>query len=167
MNNVSCVDQLCSVKLARNVPNVFVQNLPVGARLNQFWETWKALGAGPKVVQILKEGYTHPFQTRPNLTRSPTILSCYVHPHLFKALPFGLSTAPLEFTVVTEEVKLMALQKGIRINQYLDDWLVWARSLSPAYTNTSSTVSGLRLASKHGQVGTGPQASFRLRRLPV
>ena len=42
----------------------------------------------------------------------------------FKALPFGLSTAPMEFTVVTKEVKLMALQKGIRIHQYLDDWLV-------------------------------------------
>ena len=44
----------------------------------------------------------------------------------FKALPFGLSTAPMEFTVVAKEVKLMALQKGIRIHQYLDDWLVRA-----------------------------------------
>ena len=39
------------------------------------------MGAGPKVVQMLKEGYTLPFQIRPNLTRSPTIISCYVHPH--------------------------------------------------------------------------------------
>ena len=46
----------------------------------------------------------------------------------FKALPFGLSTAPLEFTVVAKEVKLMAIHKGIRIHQYLDDWLVRARS---------------------------------------
>ena len=46
----------------------------------------------------------------------------------FKALPFCLSTAPIEFTVVAKEVKLMALQKGIRIHQYLDDWLVRARS---------------------------------------
>ena len=46
----------------------------------------------------------------------------------FKALPFGLSTAPLEFTVVTKEVKLMALQQGIRIHQYQDDWLVRANS---------------------------------------
>ena len=38
----------------------------------------------------------------------------------FKGLPFGLSTAPLEFTVVAKEVKLMALQKGIRIHHYLD-----------------------------------------------
>ena len=45
----------------------------------------------------------------------------------FKALPFGLSTAPLEFTVVAKEVKLMATHKGIRIHQYLDDWLVRAR----------------------------------------
>ena len=80
VNNVSCVDQLCSVKLAPNVPKV-AQNLPVGARLNQFWETWEALGAGLKVVQMLKKGYTLPFQTRPNLTRSSTIISCYVHPH--------------------------------------------------------------------------------------
>ena len=46
----------------------------------------------------------------------------------FKALPFGLSTAPMEFTVVAKEVKLMALQRGIRIHQYLDDWLVRASS---------------------------------------
>ena len=46
----------------------------------------------------------------------------------FKALPFGLSTAPLEFTVVAKEVKLMAIHNGIRTHQYLDDWLVRARS---------------------------------------
>ena len=46
----------------------------------------------------------------------------------FKALPFGLSTAPMEFTIIAKEVKLMAIQKGIRIHQYLDDWLVRATS---------------------------------------
>ena len=35
----------------------------------------------------------------------------------FKALPFGLSTAPMEFTMVAKEVKPMALQRGIRIHQ--------------------------------------------------
>ena len=45
----------------------------------------------------------------------------------FKALPFGLSTAPMEFTVIAKEVKLIA-NKGIRIHQYLDDWLAIARS---------------------------------------
>ena len=42
------------------------------------------------------------------------------------ALPFGLATAPLEFTKVVDEVKLMAQARGIRIHQYLDDWLLRA-----------------------------------------
>ena len=46
----------------------------------------------------------------------------------FKALPFGLSTAPMELTVVAKEVKRMAIHKGIRIHQYLNDWLVRATS---------------------------------------
>ena len=236
VNSASCVDPLCSVNSVPNVGPV-VQNFPVGARLSHFWEVWADLGAGSKVLQMLNEGYTLPFQARPNLTRSPTIVSCSAHPHRnlnllealhqltkkkavelvqnqtslgfynrlflvpkpnkkwrpildlsslnlflkaekfkmetseirtslqaggwatsidfknayfhipihnqsrkylrfhvqdqtyqFKALPFGLSTAPLEFTVVTKEVKLMALQQGIRIHQYLDDWLVRANS---------------------------------------
>ena len=45
----------------------------------------------------------------------------------FKALPFSLSTAPLKIPLVAKEVKLMAINKGIRIHQYLDDWLVRAR----------------------------------------
>ena len=44
----------------------------------------------------------------------------------FKALSFGLSTAPMEFTVVAKKVKLITVQKGIRIHQY--DWLIRARS---------------------------------------
>ena len=42
------------------------------------------------------------------------------------ALPFGLSTAPLEFTKVAKKVKLMAQARGIQIHQYLDDWLLRA-----------------------------------------
>ena len=58
----------------------------------------------------------------------------------FKALPFGLSTAPLEFTVVAKEVKLMATFKGIRIHQYLDDWLVRARSHQVCLQHTQELV---------------------------
>ena len=276
---VSCVTQLSCVQPVTNVKNA-AQNLPVGARLQNFWQTWRDLGAGPKVVQILKEGYTLPFRIRPKLTRSPTVISCYVNPHRnsyllealhqlidknavelvltqaslgffnqlflvskpnnkwrpildlsklnvflkvekfkmetpetirtslqrgewvtsidfrdayfhipiqeqsrkylrfhvqgqtyqFKALPFGLSTAPLEFTVVAKEVKLVAIQKGIRIHQYLDDWLVRARShqvFSPAYSRSSENVPRTGLASKLGKVRTGAQAGLRLCRLPV
>ena len=37
VNSVSCVTQLCSVQPVVNAPNV-AQNLPVGARLQSFWE---------------------------------------------------------------------------------------------------------------------------------
>ena len=89
----------------------------------------------------------------------------------FKALPFGLSTAPMEFTVVAKEVKLMALPRGIRIHQYLDDWLVRATShqtcQSPAYTDLGSSLSRIRLAGEQGEVRTGSKTGFQLRRLPV
>ena len=42
----------------------------------------------------------------------------------FTSLPFGLAAAPLIFTSTVKEVKLIALQSGIRLHQYLDDWLI-------------------------------------------
>ena len=205
----------------------------------------------PKVVSVLKEGYVLPFQSRPYLTRKPTITSCYVDPHRnsyllealhqllnknavelvqnpqslgfynrlflvpkpnnrwrpildlsnlnkflktqtfkmetpetirtslqtgewvtsidfkdayfhvpinsqsrkymrfhiqgqtyqFKALPFGLSTAPLEFTVIAKEVKWLAMREGIRVHQYLDDWLVRATSYRVCLQHTQTLVS--------------------------
>ena len=79
VKSVSCVTQLSCVNPVTNVPNV-APNLAVGARLQNFWKTWLDLGAGPKVVQILKEGYTLPFQTRPKLVRFPSVISCYGNP---------------------------------------------------------------------------------------
>ena len=80
MKDVSCVSNVLPV----------VINPPVGARLQQFWEKWEALGLSPKVVTILREGYILPFRFRPNLTRSPTVISNYVNPqrqsHLLEAL---------------------------------------------------------------------------------
>ena len=249
VKSVSCVIQLSCVKPVTNVRNV-VSNLPVGARLQNYWQTWLDLGAGPKVVQIQKEGYPLPFRIRRKLTRYPTVISCYVNPHRnsyllealhqlieknavelvrsqkspgvfnrlflvpkpnnkwrpildlsklnlflkaekfkmetpentrtslqqgewvtsidfkdayfhipiqeqsrkylrfhvqgqtyqFKALPFGLSTAPLEFTVIAKEVKLMAIHKGIRIHQYQDDWLVRATSHRVCLQHTQDLV---------------------------
>ena len=79
VKSVSCVIPLSYVNPVLNAPNV--TNLPVGARLQKFWKNWLDLGAGPKVVQILKEGYTLPFRIRPNLSRTPTVISCYGNPH--------------------------------------------------------------------------------------
>ena len=249
VKGVSCVNQLSSVQNVTNVPPV-VPNLPVGARLHQFWKKWAALGVSPKVLTVLREGYILPFRYRPNLTRKPTITRCYVNPHRnsyllealhqlldinavelvqnpqslgfynrlflapkpnnswrpildlsilnnylktqsfkmetpetirtslqagewvtsidfkgayfhipinsqsrkymrfqiqnkiyqFKALPFGISTAPMEFTVVAKEVEFLALKQGIRIHQYLDDWLVRARSHQTCLQHTQTLV---------------------------
>ena len=78
VKGVSCVGHLSSANIVTNVPTAV--NPPVGARLHQFWEKWEALGSSPKVVTILREGYTLPFRFRPNLTRSPTVISNYVNP---------------------------------------------------------------------------------------
>ena len=39
----------------------------------------------------------------------------------FTSLPFGLATAPQLFTMIVKEVKLMAVSRGLRLHQYLDD----------------------------------------------
>ena len=66
MNDASCVGHLSSANLVTNVGTVAI-NPPVGARLQQFWEKWEALGSSPKVVTILR--WLHPplpVQTQPN-----------------------------------------------------------------------------------------------------
>ena len=61
VKGVSFVDQLISLP---NVPLV-VPNLPVGLRLQEFWESLAALGVSSKVLAVLREGYTLPFRSRP------------------------------------------------------------------------------------------------------
>ena len=41
----------------------------------------------------------------------------------FWATPFGLGSAPLEFTDHAKETKRILMELGFRINQYLDDWI--------------------------------------------
>ena len=55
-------------------------------------------------------------------------------------LPFGLSTAPQVFTMIVKEVMLMALPRGLRLHQYLDDWLIRSQSQEEAQVNTQAVV---------------------------
>ena len=59
----------------------------------------------------------------PKLEEIPKVLP-QVTSFQFTSLPFGLATAPQVFTRIVKEVKLMALSRGIRLHQYLDDWLI-------------------------------------------
>ena len=72
VNNVSCVGHLSSANTATNVPTIVI-NPPVGARLQQFWEQWEALGSSPKVVTILKG--LHP--SLPVQTQSNQVTNCH------------------------------------------------------------------------------------------
>ena len=280
MKSVSCVTQLSCVQLVESVKNAAL-NLPVGARLQNFWTVWSQMGAGPKVVQILKQGYTLPFQNRPKLSRVPTVVSSYANLHRnsyllealqqlvdknavervhnqkaslgffnrlflvpkpnnkwrpildlsklnpflktekfrmetpetirtslqrgewitsvdfkdayfhipiqeqsrkylrfhvqgqtyqFKALPFGLSTAPLEFTVIAKEVKLMAGHRGYK-NPPVPRRLVGEGeipfNLLTTHTNPSKNVSETRLAGECRKIGAGAETSLQLCRLPI
>ena len=51
---------------------------------------------------------------------------------------FGLSTAPMEFTIVVKKVKLMAQARNIRMHQYLDDWLIQARDKVTCFQDTQT-----------------------------
>ena len=62
VRSVSCVTQLSCVQPVTNVKNV-ASNLPVGARLPNFLQTWLHLGAGRKIIQILRDGYTLLFRS--------------------------------------------------------------------------------------------------------
>ena len=58
----------------------------------------------------------------------------------FTSLPFGLATAPQVFTMIVKEVKLMALSRGLRVHQYLDNWLIRSQSQEEAQVNTQAVV---------------------------
>ena len=85
-------------------------------------------------------------------------LPSHPHPPKFKEVPKVFSQAtgvpvhlpsfraglyplfPLVFTMIVKEVKLMALTRGIRLHQYLDDWLIRAQSQKEAQVNNQTVV---------------------------
>ena len=67
-----------------------------------------------------------------------------------------------------QEAKRLALQKGIRIDQYLDDWLVRARSHQTCLQQTLVALcQDLGWLVNMDKIRTGPQPSLRCCRLPV
>ena len=54
--------------------------------------------------------------------------------------PIRTNPSPQVFTMIVKEVKLMALSRGLRIHQYLDDWLIRSQSQEEAQVNTQAVV---------------------------
>ena len=78
---------------------------------------------------------SHPHPS--TLTEIPKVLPQVLQ---FTSLPFGLATAPQVFTMIVKEVKLMVLSRGLRLYQYLDDWLIRFKSQEEAQVNTQAVV---------------------------
>ena len=62
----------------------------------------------------------------------------------FKALPFGLCSAPRIFTKVLKPVAVFLRRKAIRVLIYLDDFLLLAATVQEAVKNTQLVVSLLQ-----------------------
>ena len=277
VKDVSCVGHLCSVNLVTNAQHAVIDP-HVGVRLHQCWEKWEALGSSPKVVTTLREGYTLLFRFRPNLTRTPTVISNYHNPakqsfllealyqlinknrtgrkskltgflqpaifgtqtqqpvetgpgpehleHLFKhrvvqdgdhrdnknlptcrgmghihrlqrrLLPYTNSKSVQEVHAFSPPGSVLPVQsptlssihsshgvhsggqrgqthgtsegyKDPPVPRRLAGESLYPRHLSPAYSNPGHTLSGTRVAGEQGEVRTGSQTGFQLRRLPV
>ena len=121
--------------------NTFLNTEPFKVETPETTRTSLQLGEWVTSIDF-KDAYFH----IPIHSQSRKYMRFHIHgqSYQFKALPFGLFTAPMEFTVVTKEVKLMALQRGIKIHQYLDDWLVRATSHQTCLQHTQTLVAPCR-----------------------
>ena len=54
----------------------------------------------------------------------------------FRVLPFGLSTAPREFTKTLAPVVHLLRSQGIQVHAYLDDWIIRATSKEQSLNHT-------------------------------
>ena len=85
----------------------------------------------------------------------------------FKALPFRLSTAPIEFTVVAKIDGFTEGYKDPPVPRRLVGQSQVPPYLSPGYTNLGSPLSRAWLVGEQGEISTGSKTDLRLRRLPV
>ena len=82
-----------------------------------------SLNAGEWVTSIdLKDAYLH----IPINHRSRKYLR-FAHRSQIYQFTLRLAPAPQVFTMIVKEVKLMALSKGTRLHQYMEDWLIRAQ----------------------------------------
>ena len=120
-----------------------------------------SLQSGEWVTSIdFKDAYFHiPIHSQ---TRKYMRFHLQGRSYQFKALPFGLSTAPMEFTVgVTEGYKSPPVPRQLVGESHIP------LNLSPAYTDLGSSPSRVGSAGEQGEVRTGAKTGFQLRRLPV
>ena len=112
------------------------------SRINTFLLVEKFKMETPESIRVssidLSDAYLH-IPIHPNSRKYPRF--CHrSQVFQFTSLPFGLATAPQVFTMIVKEVKLMALMRGLRLHQYLDNWLIRSQSQEEAQVNTQAVV---------------------------
>ena len=85
----------------------------------------------------------------------------------FTALPFGLAKAPLEFTKVVKEVKLMAQARDPPVPRRLVSQSSGPGNLPTTYPDPLGPVPGPRVGGKHGEIGAYASTGVQFCRLPV
>jgi hypothetical protein len=75
----------------------------------------------------------------------------------FRALPFGLNTAPRLFTKLGTQVKELGIKYGIQVHQYIDDWLNRASTKEDVVQTTYSL---LQLIQKLGWIVNLPKSEL-------
>ena len=99
----------------------------------------KALTQGDWVNSIdLKDAYFH-IPVRPTAQKYLRFIHLQ-EVYQFKALHFGLTSVPREFSRVTETPRAISHHQSINLHIYLDDWLVRARSFQQCRQDTAITL---------------------------
>ena len=99
----------------------------------------KVQNGNSRVHQDLPDSWVIDIVDRP-IRRLPS----HPHPYKLKVVgvpvhlpPFRTGHSPPDyFTMIVKEVKLMALSRGLKLHQYLDDWLIRSQSQEEAQVNT-------------------------------
>ena len=80
VKGVCCVNPCIFAPSVPNVPNAVAEQ-NVGGRLQKFWHIWLEMGANPRVVSVLRDGYTLPFKQRPPYNKGPFDSKRLCKPH--------------------------------------------------------------------------------------
>ena len=117
-------------------------------RVHQGLSDSRGMGIVDRLIRHLPS-HLHPPKLREVPKVLPQVTGVPVHLPSLRA-----SHGPTGLYNIVKEVKLMALTRGIRLHQYLDDWLIRAQSQEEAQVNTHSGRSDpvLRVDNKSGEI---------------